>query len=152
MAPRRQNVLGLANVLRVFKDLPKENLKRITNSLNQGADEFVARAKSIAAESDPIAGQEHFKDTIRKTGIRVRGDGNAAQIFMLAGKGDGGETDDAAFRSEYGRAQDDKHPGHRPQPSFFPTYHSLRKRIRGRVAREVNRAARAVVARGGAKK
>lgn len=145
---RKKLVLGLANVARVFRQLPKENLKRITNSLNLGASEMVVRAKSIAPVSSPIAGQKNFKDTIRKTRIRIRSDGKSAQIFVLAGNGTGDETDQAAFRSEFGRAPDDQgHPGHRPQPSFFPAYHSLRKRIRGRVAREVNRAGKAVALR-----
>ena len=154
MARRKQNVLGLAKVLRVFRQLPKENLKRITNSLNLGADEIVGRAKLLAEDSrsDPIAGQEHMADTIRRTPIRrVAASGRFSEkvsVFVLAGVGDkDSEIDNAAFRTEFGRAPGEGHPGHSPQPFFFPAYHSIRKRVRSRVAREVNRAAKAVVAR-----
>jgi len=151
MARRKKNVLGLANVLRVFRELPKENLKRLTHALNLGADEIVAKAREAVPVSDPIAGQEHVRDTIRRTGIRVREAGpknsRGAVVYVYAGRGDDGETDDASFRSEFGRAPDDGggHPGHHPQSFMFPAYHSVRARVRRRVAREVNAAAKAVV-------
>jgi HK97 gp10 family phage protein len=43
-----------------------------------------------------------------------------------------------------------KHPGSNPRPHIFPTYRAMRKRIRSRVARAVNKAVRKVAAGGGA--
>lgn len=41
------------------------------------------------------------------------------------------------------------HPGQAAQPHVFPTYRAMRKRIRSRVARAVNKAVRKVAAGGG---
>lgn len=40
------------------------------------------------------------------------------------------------------------HPGQAAQPHIFPTYRAMRKRIRSRVARSINKAVRAVAAGG----
>ena len=144
----KQNVLGLAKVKKVFRNLPKESLKRMTNALNKGAEEIHALAKITAKRSDPIAGEEHYADTIRISRIRA----NAAtarrsefvSIAVLAGGTK--ETTAAAFRSEFGRKPGGGHPGHKSQPALFPAYFAIRKKVRGRIKREINRAAKAVAA------
>ncbi len=152
----RQNVLGAAKLIKVFKQLPKESIKRMTHALNKGSEEIKALAKITAKQSDPIAGKEHYADTIRISRIRA----NAAtarrsefvSIAVLAGGTK--ETSAAAWRSEFGRKPGPKpkraakkgHTGHDPQPALLPAYFAIRKKVRSRIKREINRAAKAVAA------
>jgi len=78
--------------------------------------------------------------------VPLRG-GTAVAVFVFAGDRATGSIDYAKAQ-EYGRAPGpDGHPGHVAQEFFWPAYHSVRKRVRSRVKREIRRAAKTI--RGG---
>ena len=147
---------GIENVRRVFRTLPEKALIEITHALNVGADQIVKRAKTLAPVSSPRAGAEHLRDAIKKTNIRIvnRKSGRSAVIYVTAG--DSGETKIAAYRAEFGRdpggtlksGGESRHKGHEPQEFLFPAYWSTRTSTRGRVARAIKAAAKAVASRG----
>jgi hypothetical protein len=134
----RRNIEGFEEVDKVFRRLPRESLERITNALNKGADEIVRDAKIAVPRSED---DEHVADTIGRTSIRAAG--KSAEVFIFAGV-EGAGTEQAAFRSEFGRKPGSGHPGHRAQPFMFPALAKNRKRVLGRIRREINRAARFV--------
>jgi hypothetical protein len=132
---RKQKIEGVENVRRVFRRLPQVSANRITNALNQGLDEIADLAKSIAPEG-PTA--PHVKDTVRRIPIKASVDGKSVGGAVIAG--DTAATANAAFRAEFGRKPSDRHPGHSAQPFMFPAFHARRKKVLGRIARELNKA------------
>ena len=141
---RKKYVQGADTVARVLgREIPRENIKRITDALNRGAMEIAARAELLV----PVD-QGDLKESIeaRTTGIRAIRKGKSVATFVVAGTD--GETAISAFRQEFGRAPGPlSHPGHAANPFMFPAYWSLRKRVVGRVRREINKAAKVVAGR-----
>lgn len=152
---RKQRLLGVEQVQRAFRRLPQVSLNKIAHALNLSADELVRDAKLAAAVSDPLAGQEHYKDTIRNTGIKFKAAAGrlSDRVSVAVVAGDSKETTEAAWRAEFGRKPGPAplgggkgHPGHDPQPAMLPAYFATRKRIRGRVQRALRAAAKEVFA------
>jgi len=145
---------GIENVRRVFRTLPEKSLIEITHALNVAGDTVVKRAKQLVSVSDPKAGNEHLRDSIRKTNIRIIRANRSAVIYVVAGGT--GETNIAAFREEFGRKPggqlkgggESTHPGYGPNEFFFPAYWSTRTATRGRIARALKAAAKEVASRG----
>lgn len=133
--PRLQNITGIEKVERAFRNLPRSSTAKIADALNRGAEEVAKRAEQIAPEDEG-----DLKDTIkpRSSGIRQNQRGNPV-VYVVAGTS--ADTANAAFRQEFGRASGPgDHRGHPAQPFLFPAYWSLRKRIRGRIARAIKAA------------
>lgn len=102
--------------------MPIAARKAIADALEKGADEMVDGAKALA----PVD-EGHLRDSIRK-----EPGAHELQVRVVAG-------DEAAFYApmvEYGTTKQTA------RPFFWPTYRLLRKRIRNRVSRAVNKAAR----------
>lgn len=143
----RFKIEGIEAVRRVFREVPEENLQRITHALNQGADEIADRARTAAPKrSRELAGSVGTTtETVKvsRTGIRENKRGNPV-VYVVAGTPVGGQS--YARVQEFGRRPGPAgHPGHRPQPFMFPAYFSIRNRIRGRIKRAIKAAAKAVV-------
>lgn len=97
----------------------RQNLRGV---LDTSADEMVALARALA----PVK-EGDLKASIEKV------DGqHELQVIVRAGGGAAG----LAHIAEYG------HGNAAPRPFFWPAYRSLRKRIRGRIARAINRVAK----------
>lgn len=142
----RRNLTGEDQVARVFRAVSREAAQALTVALNKGVDEIADRARQLAPEGD--ADMTHMRETIAvqpaRASARKRG-GIVATV--TAGFTD--DTEDAAFRSEFGRAaSSDGHPGHDAQPFMFPSYWSLRRRARARIARAMRAAVREAARRG----
>ncbi len=136
---RTKYVQGADTVSRIFKKLPREASENIAHALNLGAKE-VAEAAEILV---PVDTSELKRDIqIETTGIQARSDKRAAVARVIVGTKR--ETAEKAFRQEFGRAPSNGHPGHAPQSFFFTAYHAKRKRVRSRVARAINKAAKAM--------
>lgn len=152
---RQRLLTGIEDVQRVFRTLPKENLERITHALNLGAQEIAARAR-ILAPIDPNTSID-LKDQIEvriatRTNFRRGGSFGPNSVAAYVVAGDTPERRQVAFRQEFGRdpggaGVNRGHPGHRAQPFMFPAFHSVRRRVIGRVRRAVSAAARAVAIR-----
>ena len=130
-------VQGADTVSRIFKKLPKEASKEIAHALNLGAKE-VAEAAEILVPVD--TGELKRDIQIETTGVQARSDNKAVVAKVIVGTK--ADTAEKAFRQEFGRARSDGHPGHAPQSFFFTAYHAKRKRVRDRVARAINKAAK----------
>lgn len=142
--PRRRFVEGIEQTRRVFAQLPEIYIERITHALNLGAREIAEEARSIVPVGTP---PEHVRDTIRANPPKIKKGGKA--VFVTVTAGDTKATAVSAFRSEFGRAPGGSgraatHPGHRAQPFMFPAYWLKRQRVRGRIKREIRKAAREV--------
>lgn len=136
---RKRYIEGADRVSRIFKQLPREASEEIAHALNLGAREIADAAEVLV----PVDTSELKQDIqIETTGIRARNDGRAAVARVVVGTKAG--TAQKAFRQEFGRAKSDGHPGHDPQSFFFTAYHAKRKRVRSRVARAINKAAKAM--------
>lgn len=135
---RRRSLAGISTVRKVFPNIAEESIRRITNALNQGGEEIAAAANLLV----PVD-EGDLKETIevRAAGIKLRRDRRSAVVRIVAGTSK--ETANAAFRQEFGRSPGPGvHPGHAAQPFLFPAYFAKRRRVRGRIKREIRRAAR----------
>ena len=134
-------VTGLDKVRSVFNRAPVEFQRRIAVALNRSLEEIKDAAETLG----PVeTGSLKREIQIEKRGLEGRKDGRAIVGRVIVGTQKG--TAMEAFRQEFGRAPGpDGHPGHEPQTFFFTAYHAKRKRVRGRVARAVNAAARAMI-------
>lgn len=146
-------IIGLDRLQRKLRQFPKAVEQEIRSALEQSANEIVAMMKSLA-QSDRV------RESIAWTwgdapkgsfAIGSAGTGNL-KITIYAG---GGEAF-MAFWEEFGTAPHinagrfagTQHPGTAARPFFFVSYRALRKRVRGRVTRAVNKAAKRVAAGG----
>ncbi len=138
---RTKYIEGADRVSRIFKRLRREASEEIAHALNLGAKEIAETAEILVPEDT----RELRGDIqIEATGIQARSDNKAAVARVIVGTKKG--TAEKAFRQEFGRAAGpDGHPGHAPQSFFFTAYHAKRKRVRSRVSRAVNKAAKAMV-------
>lgn len=131
---------GLEHAQRVFRRAPRVHQEKIAHALNVGAREIKDRAEILVPEDTGDLKQDI---KVEARGLQVRRGGRALVARVIAGTSAGNAM--AAFRSEFGRAPSpDGHPGHAPQSFFFTAYHSVRKRVRGRVKRSINAAAKAL--------
>lgn len=147
----RRLVEGRERVARVFRQIKDESVDRITHALNKGGEEIAEYARLLAPVGDYRGGGDlQASIAVRATEIRVQRGGRAAVVFVVAGTNEGGLA--YAREQEFGRAPGGSgvnatHPGHDPQPFLFPAYWARRKRVVGRIRREVRKAAREAAAR-----
>lgn len=132
----KKHLEGLDDAKTVFTDIADESVKRIVRALNKGADEISRTAEQLVPEDTG----DLKRDIKVRRATRLRRDGKAIVAQITAGSK--ASTAQAAYRSEFGRSATSDHPGHRAQPFFFPAYFAKRKRVRGRIKREIARAAR----------
>ena len=124
---------GLDGVEKAFSHLKIGSPEKLTIALNKGASEVAARAKILAPVDD---GQ--VRNSIEtKLDLQSRGGTSVAAVVYA-----GGREAPGAWRAEFGRSPGGEgdqsgHPGHAAQPYLFPAYHSVRRRVRGRIKRAI---------------
>lgn len=156
MARRSASILGLAKLEKKLKRLPDAATASIKKAMEQSADEIVSMMKSLVPEQSG-----DLKDSIGWTwGKLPNGSTIMAQAKSTLG---GGLTltiyagNDKAFYArwvEFGTAAHinggmfagSKHPGSKASPFFFVSYRANRKRVKSRIRRAVNKAAKEVAA------
>lgn len=138
---RKKLIDGIENVARVFRALPRESLEEITHALNLGGKEIVDAAEVLVPVDEGA-----LKGTVKARRPVIRSDEKAVVVRVVAG--DTRETANAAFRQEFGRSPSGGHPGHPPQEFMWPAYYAKRKRVRSRVKRAINKAAKMAARRG----
>lgn len=142
---------GLAQLNRKLRAIPQVVEAEIKAAMAKGADEVVALAKSLVPVDDG-----DLRDSIEWTwgdapsgalAIASAGDGNL-RITIYAG-------DEKAFYArwvEFGTAQHPQggmfkgatHPGTTAQPFFYPSWRALRRRVKSRLTRAMNKAAKRI--------
>lgn len=148
-------VIGADRLARKLKRLPKAVEAEIKAAMEKGADEIVAMAQSLAPVGDGTLWEsigwtygDAPKGSIALASAKA---GNIA-ITVYAGN-------DEAFYArwvEFGTSPHEQggiyagteHPGTSQQPFFYPAYRKSRRRIKGRVTRAINKAAKRVAAGG----
>lgn len=138
-------VEGMEAMRRAFDMFFADSQKEIMAALEKGGQEIADRARQAAPKSDPIAGETHIKDSIKVSPpfLIARRAGRRKSVAVVVSAARSKEDQEAAYRAEFGRRPDDRgHPGHQRQPFMFPAYWSVRKRVRDRVARAINKAAK----------
>ena len=154
-------VTGADALKRKMRMFPIRVRQEIAKAMEQSAEEIVRMAKSLAPVDDGDLqmsigwtwGQapkgSMVLGTVRQEG---RGSGNMV-ITIFAGGGDAFYARWVEFGTSphlnAGRHAGTQHPGTPARPFFYPAYRALRKRVRSRTTRAINKAARAAAAAGG---
>lgn len=160
MATKVQNVERLKKRLEA---IPKAARAEIRKALEKSAQEITTMARVMAPEDSG-----DLKRSIGYTfGAFTPENSNVRGVEAGAGLGDPDLSvtihagDAKAFYAafvEFGTAphpqggefKGTEHPGTAPQPFFYPAYRLLKQRVKSRINRAVKKAARDVVAGGGA--
>lgn len=152
-------VIGTERLVRKLRALPEAVKREMRAAIAAGAAEVVSLAKSLVPVDDGDLREsigwtwgEPPKGSI--TLGQVRGAKAAAGLIATIYAGDS-KAYYARF-VEFGTAPHinggiypgTQHPGTSAQPFFYPAYRAVRKRIRSRVTRATNKAARRVAAGG----
>lgn len=156
-------VIGLDKLNRKLALLPIVARKRIREAMQQGADEIVAMMKSlVAVDSGDLRDSIGWTwgsapkgaltiATVRGQGMRSTGGENIITIY--AGNADAYHGRFVEFgtaaHTAGGMFAGATIPAIAASPFFFVSFRANRKRVKGRITRSVNKAAKEVAAGGG---
>ena len=143
-------VEGARRLARKLAAMPKAARAEISAAIEKSADEVVTLQKSFAPKATG-----RLASTIRwrwggvGIGGELRGDAELSAVITAGGretqveirKGSGVPFDYAVIQ-EFGAK------GSPPQPYFYPGYRLIKRRVRGRISRATNKAAKRVAAGG----
>jgi len=174
---RQSRVEGIEETRRVFAQLSPVAIGRITNALNLGAEEIKVTAKALAPkDTGELAGAIEVRRSLEGFSARgiigafhVAAGGGAAQTSVerfigvfperknspgwyaaFVEFGTASRTKGKVYKTGSKRRKKkarDTHPGTTAQPFLFPAFWALRKRVKGRITRELNRGFKEFVAR-----
>ena len=151
-------IIGLDKLRRKLKAIPKAAKDEARKAVVLGAEEIAALQRNLAPVDDG-----DLKDSIHVTkpgettppysqpgGSRTA---NPEQALVTAGN----TKVRYAHLAEYGTAPHvngglfagSQHPGTQAQPFFWPGYRALRRRVKSRVSREINKAIKKAAQAGG---
>jgi len=155
-------VQGRERLLAKMRALPSDVRSAIKQALAEGADEIVEMQKRLVRVS--LAGSHgNPPGTLRDSIVQTWG-GDKARYSSLAGGAGAGDPDltvrisagnskaryahlvefGTAPHINGGRFKGTQHPGTAAQPFFYPAYRALRKRVKSRISRATNKAAKKV--------
>lgn len=154
---------GREALKRKLKAMPQVARTEIRKALEQSAREIVDAAKGFApAQSGALRNSIDFTfGDYKPANSNVRGatatGGKLGDKDLTVTVHAGDETAFYAAFVEFGTAPHQvgglyagaTHPGSSPRPFFFPAYRLTRKRVKGRITRATNKAAKKVAAGGG---
>lgn len=137
-------VLGLKSLNRkLTKTIPDRVRMRTRAALEKGADEIVAMAKALVpvdsgALRDSIGWTwgDAPEGSITLGNVRASKDGDEV-ITIYAGTRNKNLGDKDAFYVRFVEFGTQKMP---PHPFFYPSYRTLKRRVKGRVTREMRKA------------
>lgn len=151
-------IRGLDKLNRKLRAIPKAAKAEARKAVLLGATEISALQKSLAPVDDG-----DLRDS-----IHVTGPGQATPPYSQPGGSRTAKPEEAivtagntkvryAHLVEFGTAphpqggmfEGAQHPGTAPQPFFWPGYRALRRRVRSRVTRNINKAIKAAAQTGG---
>lgn len=148
-------ILGLPSLRKKLKRLPPLAEQEIRKAMEAGANEMVALAKSLAA-SDRVRNSIAWtygdapKGAIALGGVQSSS-GNI-RITVYAG----GDEAFMARWEEFGTSPHvnagifagTQHPGTKARPFFFVSFRALRRRMKSRITRSINKSAKRAAAGG----
>jgi HK97 gp10 family phage protein len=155
-------VEGRARLLAKMRALPTEVRSAIKQALAEGADEITGMQKRLAPVS-ATGSHGNPPGALRDSIVQTWG-GARERYSSLAGSAGAGDPDLTvrisagnskvryAHLVEFGTAphinggkfKGTQHPGTPAQPFFYPAYRALRKRVKSRISRATNKAAKKV--------
>lgn len=153
-------IQGLDRLNRKLKSFPDAAREEIAKAMEQSANEVVALAKSLAPVDDgdlQMSISWTWGDAPKGSMVlgKVKSKGAGAgnlQITVFAGGGDAFYARFVEFGTaphlNGGRFAGSQHPGTGAKPFFYPAYRAVRKRVKGRVTRAVNKSAKRIAAGG----
>lgn len=151
------NIEGLDRLNRKLAALPAVVKKRIREAMEQGAAEIVAMAKSFCP-TDSGALRDSIDWTWGKapkgamTIATVASAGNELTITVFAGNADAYYARFVEFgtaaHTAGGKFEGATIPAVGAQPFFYVSYRANRKRVKSRITRAINKAAKEVAAGG----
>lgn len=151
-------IIGLNSLQKKLKRLPELAREEISKAMEAGANEMVALAKSLVPrDSGDLASSIAWtwgdapKGAVVLGTVRASKTGNMV-ITIYAG-------DDQSFYARWvefgtsghtngGMFEGSQHPGTAAQPFFYPSWRAVRKRVKGRVTRSINKSAKRAAAGG----
>ncbi len=148
----RSKIKGLDELRRKFRRLPIEQRRQLHKALRKNAEELTSMQRRIA----PVQSGSRLKKSVRfkffdplKVEISAGDQRNKGVIharFVEFGTKPGKMGRRISLRDKKGekRVQERNHPGTRPDPFFYPAYRSMKRRLKSRLTRAVNKAAKAV--------
>lgn len=151
-------IQGLDRLSKKLKRIPELAREEISKAMEAGANEMVALAKSLVPrDSGDLANSIGWTWGDAPKGAMVLGTVRASKtgnmvITIYAG-------DDQAFYASWvefgtsghangGLFEGSQHPGTAAQPFFYPSWRAVRKRVKGRVTRAINKSAKRAAAGG----
>jgi HK97 gp10 family phage protein len=152
------SIEGLARLNRKLAALPVVVKKRIREAMEQGAAEIVEMAKSLCP-TDSGALRDSVDWTWGKapkgamTIATVTSTGNELTITVFAGDGEAYYARFVEFgtaaHTAGGKFEGATIPAVAAQPFFYVSYRANRKKVKSRITRAINKAAKEVAAGGG---
>lgn len=154
---------GRERLLAKMKALPGEVRSAIKQALAEGADEITDMQKRLAPVST-TGSHGNAPGALRDSIVQTWGGGKVRYSSLTGNAGESGDPDLSvrisagnskvryAHMIEFGTAPHinagkfagTQHPGTAAQPFFFPAYRALRKRVKSRITRATNKAAKKV--------
>ncbi|WP_193336169.1 HK97-gp10 family putative phage morphogenesis protein [Devosia beringensis] len=151
-------ILGLDRLRTKLRSFPAAVEGEIRKFMEQSADEVVALAKSLSpTDSGDLVNSIAWTYGDAPQGAIVLGKVKQSQsgnlkITIYAGGPDAYYARFIEFGTaphvNGGRFAGSQNPGTAAQPFFYPSWRAYRKRVRGRVTRAINKAAKRVAAGG----
>jgi HK97 gp10 family phage protein len=158
-------VEGRARLLAKMRALPVEVRSAIKQALARGADEITDMQKRLAPVS--ATGSHGNPPGALRDSITQTWGGDKARYSSLAGTAGAGDPDltvrisagnskvryahlvefGTSPHPQGGKFKGTEHPGTAAQPFFYPAYRALRKRVKSRISRATNQAAKKVAAK-----
>lgn len=133
-------VEGLDRLRRKLLALPKRAKTEMAAALRQSADEITALQRNLAPVEDGTL-RSSIESTVSNEGLRVTISAGGPATTKPVREGADAEYD-YALGIEFGT---ENMPA---KPFFFPGYRAVRKRVKSRMSRAVNKAAKAVAGGG----
>lgn len=156
-------IQGRERLLAKMKALPGEVRSAIKQALAEGADEITDMQKRLAPVS-ATGSHGNAPGALRDSIVQTWGGGKVRYSSLAGNAGEAGDPDLSvrisagnskvryAHLVEFGTAPHinagkfagTQNPGAAAQPFFFPAYRALRKRVKSRITRATNKAAKKV--------
>lgn len=147
-------IVGLAKLERKLKSLPDKAIAKIKTAMEEGAEEIVTMMRSLAPEDSGAlrdslgwtwGKKPKYATALATAKANLGGDltitiyaGNSKVRYAhLIEFGTAAHTNGGVFAGSH-------HPGTKGQPFFFVSLRANRKKVKSRIRRAVNKAAREV--------
>lgn len=151
-------IQGLDKLRRKLAEIPAEAVAAARDAVVQGAEEVAALQKTLSpvddgdlrdsihvtrpGESTPPYAQSSGSRQARENEAIVTAGNSAVRYAHLVEFG-------SAPHVNAGQYAGTQNPGTSAQPFFFPGYRALRRRVRSRITRNINKAVKAAAKKGG---